>query len=161
MKLTINVLQFCSHLPSSLWKLRQHVCKMCPLCEETFPTSIPREVGKGASINNSRARWTQVPPFSSLSYMDLMNTAIIPPERRESFWTRLLVAKCNPQKIQVRILDQIKPLRTRVVQRWCSPLWRKMKETNKISHRAAIMATLKCEVKACFYHFLRFSLRSC
>lgn len=89
MKLTISVLQFCSRLPSSLWKLRQHVCAMCPLCEETFPTSIPREAGKGAAINNSRAWWTQVPSFSSRSYMGLMDTAIIPPERRWLFWTRL------------------------------------------------------------------------
>lgn len=49
----------------------------------------------------------------------------------------------NPPKIQVCILDKIRPLRTRVVQHWCSLLWRKMKETNNISHRAAIMATLK------------------
>lgn len=146
MKPTINVLQFCSHLPLSLWKLRQHVCEMCPLCEETFPTSIPREAGEGAGINNSRVRWTRVPAFSSLSYMDLMDTAIISPERRRSFLSEAPAAKCTfvtPRKTQVCNLDKIKPLRSRVVQCWCSPLWSKMKETNNISHRAAIMATLK------------------
>lgn len=171
MKLTISVLQFCSRLPSSVWKLRQHVCAMCPLCEETFPTSIPREAGKGAAINNSRARWTQVPSFLSRSYMGLMDTAITPPERRWLFWTRLRRpnALLPPPKNQVCILDTTEPLRTGAVQCWCSLLQSKMKETNKISHGAAIMATLKwksqrrarCEVKACFCYFLRFSLRSC
>lgn len=134
MKLTISVLQFCSRLPSSLWKLRQHVCAMCPLCEETFPTSIPREAGKGAAINNSRARWTQVPSFSSWSYMGLIDTAIIPPERRWLFWTRLAKCTIAPlQKKQVCILDAIEPLRAGAVQCWCSLLQSKMKETNKIS----------------------------
>lgn len=161
-----------SRLPSSLWKLRLHVCTMWPLCEETFPTSIPREACKGAGINNSRARWTQVPSFSSPSYMGLMDTGIIPPERRRLFWTRLQWpnALCTPsKKTQVCILDEIKPLRTKAVQCWCSLLRGKMKETNNISHRAAITATLKwksqrgawCEVKACFCYFLRFSLRGC
>lgn len=42
-----------------------------------------------------------------------------------------------------RCVFWIKPLRTVVAQCWCSSLWSEMKETNNISHRAAIMATLK------------------
>lgn len=66
-----------------------------------------------------------------------------------------------PKKNQVCILDTVEPLRTGAVQCWCSLLQSKMKETNKISHGAAIMATLKwksqrrarCEVKSLFLLF--------
>lgn len=76
-RLTINMLRFCSCLLSPLPQPRQHVCAMCPLCEETFPTSIPRDASGGAGINNSQVRWTQVPLLSSLPHTGLMDLAII------------------------------------------------------------------------------------
>lgn len=142
MNLTINLFQFCSHLPSSLWKLRQHVCGMCPLCEETFPTSIPREASKGAGINNSRARWTQVPSFSSLSYMDLMDTAIIPPERRPSFRTRLKCTFVTPKKHRCVFWTR-SSLSGAGLYSADAPRYGARWKRQITSHRAAIMATLK------------------
>lgn len=87
----------------------------------------------------------EVPFLSSLPHTGLMDTPITPPKRRRLFWTRRdsQMHLCNPPKTQVCILGKIKPPRTGAVQCWSSLLCDKMKETNNISHRAAIMGTVK------------------
>ncbi len=55
-------------------------------------------------------------------------------------WPNALVLS---QKTQVCILGEIKPQRTGAVRCWSSLLCDKMKETNNISHRAAITGTVK------------------
>lgn len=74
---TINTFQFCSCLHLSLPWPRHRVCAVRPLCEETFPTYIWGEASRGAGINNSHVRWTQVPLLSFLPHTGLMDTAII------------------------------------------------------------------------------------
>lgn len=78
-----------------------------------------------------------------------MDTAVILSKRRRLFRTRrdVRMHSCNPKKHRCVFFwgGEIKPQRTGAVQRWSSLLSTKMKETNNISHRAAI--TRRCEVE--------------
>lgn len=90
---------------------------------------------------------TSATPFIPASH-GLMDTAVILSKRRRLFWTRrdVRMHSCNPKKHRcVFFGGEIKPQRTGAAQRWSSLLSTKMKETNNISHRAAI--TRRCEVE--------------
>lgn len=118
---------------------------MRPLCEETFPTSIPREASGGAGINNSHVRWTQVPLLSSLPHTGLMDTAIILPKRRRLFWTRRdgQMHSCSPKKHRC-VFWARSSLRGQGLYSVDPPCFcDKMKETNNICHTAAITGTVK------------------
>lgn len=131
-----------------------------------------RSQRKGAGINNSPVRWTQVPLLPLPPHAALMDSAVILLKEAIMCCVRARGGAArarsrNPEE-QLCVLGEIKPSKGRRAARcWSSLLCDKMKDTNNISHTAAITGHCEVEIagerarskgRACVCGFLAFSL---